>query len=124
MARVVTIRDAVLRTFNVAEIGAVFIEEYAFGKQRSGSASVTGLAELGGAVKIAIFEAHGLPCIPVVRSTAHASLLGKGWGRGKSKEQMLRRLAEAGYEFDDDDLADAFVVNLYGHLKHMQGVIK
>jgi hypothetical protein len=121
---VITIRDAVLRAFNAAEIGAVFIEEYAFGQQRAGSSSVTGLAELGGAVKTAIFEQHGMIYVPVVRGTALSSLFGKGWGRGKTKEQVLRRLAEAGHEFDDHDVADAFLVNLYGHLKHMRGVIQ
>lgn len=92
----------------------VFTEDYAFGQS---SSSVTKLAELGGVVKVAMFN-HGRTVIPVTASSARKLLLGKlpgkGAGRGAAKAAVEAALHAAGSPCKNDDEADAFACANFG----------
>jgi Holliday junction resolvasome RuvABC endonuclease subunit len=113
--RICTIRDACVRPFNRFKIGRVWIEGYAF--SRAGSSSVTGLAEVRGAVKTAIFDKFGLVTEAAGPRLVRSKILGKGWGGAKSKKQIRDFLIGHGLTFQNHNTMDAFVVAAYGLLK-------
>lgn len=83
----------------------VFVENYAFS---ASSTSVTKLAELGGAVRVALWRAEHL-VRPVVASQARKLLLGKLPKEG-AKVAVQRALYAHGAPFTNDDECDAFAV--------------
>jgi Holliday junction resolvasome RuvABC endonuclease subunit len=93
----------------------VWIEGYAFSK--AGSSSVTGLAEVRGAVKAALFDKFGLATEAVGPRQCRAVVLGKGWGGARTKKQIRDFLIGHGLNFENHNTMDAFVVAAYGLLQ-------
>jgi Holliday junction resolvasome RuvABC endonuclease subunit len=112
--RICTVRDACLRPFNLYKIDSVWCEDYAF--SRAGSSSVTGLAELRGAIKAMLWEKHKVTMKFAGVRTVRSRLLGKGWGGSKTKRQILDFLSLHGREFQDDNSMDAWLTGTYGML--------
>jgi len=83
----------------------VGIENYAFG--RAGSGAVFDLGELNGSVKLQLRVAFGIVHHPIAVSTARKSVFGKGnFKKDDVRPELLRR----GFEFVDDNDADAYVI--------------
>lgn len=92
---------------------AVYVEDYAYGL---GAKSGIDIAELGGAVKFALYEA-GYVVTPVNQSTARSYLLGKL--PQKDRAQATHAALKAwGAEFESADIGDAFVVGNYARTNH------
>lgn len=98
---------------HVSPGGTVWAEEYAFAK--GGQAHAAALRELGGAVKVKLYEELDVEVIPVVASQARKMLLGK-LPRKDVKEYVLRNLERLRGEMPywTDDQKDALVVANYG----------
>ena len=84
----------------------VRVENYAFSKR---SSSVTKLAELGGAVRVALFN-HSYVAVPVPVSQARKLLLGK-LPQKDAKLAVQRALYQHGATFKDDNETDAFTIS-------------
>lgn len=101
--RLVWIRDAILGHTDLANL--VVIEGYAFGAGGHGQAGVRGIAELGGVVRVALYEA-GLPFVVVAPATLKKYATGKG---NAPKDQVLvQAVKRSGMEFRSSDEADAW----------------
>lgn len=93
----------------ISPIVATGMEGYAFGSQMANS-----LGELGGAVKLALYNVGGLygdakfPLI-VPPTSLKKYVTGKGQGVSKS-EIMLQVYKKWGAEFSDDNAADSFAI--------------
>lgn len=88
----------------------VMIEQYAFGQSHMAHS----LGEVGGAVKVAIFERTGLVTVPVVASSARKVLLGKCPKSTKeAKAKVLAFLESAGATCPNADAGDAYAVANY-----------
>jgi len=107
--RLCDIRDEVLNLVAVHQVDSAGIEGYAFAMR---SASVTGLAELGGVLRASLFEeCNIIPCaLPVGQCRKFVV------GSGKvTKVQTQEWLADQGLDFATDDEGDAYVVALTMH---------
>lgn len=102
--RLVAIRDRIFALCCQYGPEHVAIEGYAFSKH---SSSVTGLAELGGAVRVMLFESMGI--IPATIPVGQCRKFVVGSGKA-TKDQTRKFLAENGLEFDTEDEADAYVM--------------
>ncbi|MCK9358022.1 MAG: hypothetical protein M0R22_12900 [Dehalococcoidia bacterium] len=86
----------------------VYVEGYAFSAR---SSAVTKLAELGGAMRYALWTTFGIAVEEMVASRARVYLLGKlPRGKGTQKPAIVAALNSFGFEFGSLDEADAFVV--------------
>jgi hypothetical protein len=92
----------------------IAIEGYAFSRGKSGSASLTRLAELGGVVKSDIWSALGITSIPIPSTSARKTVFGTMRRKGKVKDQVEKRFVMDGFVFPSHDIMDAFVV-AYAH---------
>ena len=96
-----------------ASATAVYVEEYAFSR---GQSRAHALGELGGAVKLRLFERCGIVAIPVHNNTARKTLLqhvpsARGKPKGFVKKWVVRnvqRLGGRAARWTDDEV-DAFV---------------
>lgn len=82
----------------------IVIERYAYnekGKQND-------LAEVHAVVRADLHRAGFCDVEYVVATSARARVLGKGWGKS-SKKLVEIELKSRGYEFETDDMMDAFV---------------
>ena len=100
-ARLVEIRDDVVYEATVVNADVVVIEGYAFGRPNAAHKS----GELGGVVKVALFES-GLPIAVLPPSSLKKYATGKG---GASKDEVLiAAVHRSGMEFADNNEADAW----------------
>jgi Holliday junction resolvasome RuvABC endonuclease subunit len=91
----------------------VFIEDYAWGKN---NASITQLAELGGNIKLLLFES-GIYYMCVAPSTLKKFVLGpkRGvLGEGHKAVTMVTVLDRWGKKFSDDNACDAYCLYRFG----------
>ena len=96
----------------VSAMPAVFIEGYAYSAR---SASVTQLAELGGAVRYALLRDLGIIAREVPASSARLYLLGKlPRGKGTQKPAAVAGVRACGFEFGTVDEFDAWVITNFG----------
>jgi hypothetical protein len=84
------------------------IENYAFGAKGAQS----NLGELQGAVKTQIYLAFNIIPSIIVASSARLKVLGKGrFSKGrKGKKEIVAAVCSCGFNTDDDNVADAFVI--------------
>lgn len=112
--RLIRIRT-VLDIFAVSHgVSHAFVEEYAFTSRNTHLAS---LGELGGVVKVALYE-RGIETAPVPAATARKTLLGtikrSALAGAKVKDYVASQLARMGAPFTSLDIGDAFVVANHG----------
>ena len=107
--RSAAIVGSVLELVAKHEVTHVFVEEYAFSFRAT---SVTGLAELRGALKYALWKTETLRLVPIVASSARKILFGKTprMARKEWKAAIRTALDRMGSPFEDGDTRDAFVV--------------
>lgn len=86
----------------------VGIENYAFGARGAQS----NLGELQGAVKTQLWLAFRVVPSIIVASSARKIVLGKGrFSKGKKgKKEIMAAVSSLGFNTDDDNVADAFVI--------------
>lgn len=118
--RLMFIRDEVHAAIREFEVDEVAIEGYAFSRH---SSSVTGLAELGGVVRVEILEQFGIVPMTLTVSQCRAFIV----GRGKvTKKQAQDWLKEQDLNFGSEDEGDAYVVGLTGFYvvnPHLRGAL-
>lgn len=119
--RFCTIRDAVVRAVVDWEVKDIWCEGYAYskafggkGKANSHSSSITGLAELRGAVMCGVWDRRRVTSRVANLKTVRATLLGKGWGGSVTKEALLAECKRLGFEFDNHNVMDAWLVAVFG----------
>lgn len=110
VSRLASIVNLIVEVAAQFDVKTILVENYAFSKD---SSSVTKLAEIGGAVKTALFTAIGRTTIPISVMSVRASVLGAGHGRCK-KEAVKGILSGMGMNFENDDIMDAFMLCMYG----------
>lgn len=94
----------------LAKDGPVFgIEGYAFSRH---SSSVTGLAELGGVIRVMIQEKYNTTPIALSVTACRKFVVGSG---KVSKDEARAWLVKQGFAFETDDEADAYIVGLTTH---------
>lgn len=108
--RLASIVQTIIEVAEQFDVKRVYVENYAFSMN---SSSVTKLAEIGGAVKTALFLQRGLVAIPVSVMTVRSVVLGKGYGKIK-KDALVKVVQGLGFTFDNDDIMDAFMICMYG----------
>lgn len=106
--RLIWIRDQVQVIAQQANIAGAYIEDYAFSAR---SSSVTGLAELGGVVRVMLLEEFGITPIALTVSQCRKFVCGDG---KVTKALTQVWLKEQGLEFATDDEGDAYVVGMTG----------
>ena len=82
----------------------VGIEGYAFGKRGN---AVIDLGELGGVVKSQLWLRFAVEPVLIPAPSGRKVVFGNG---RLPKKQVIPRLREQGFNFDDHDIADAYVV--------------
>jgi len=105
--RLIVIAEAVLRVARAAQAEgslAVGVEDYAFSRRNG---ALVDLGELGGVVKTQLWLALGVEPVRIPVSTARKSVLGRG---NLPKVAVIPALAQRGYEFEDHNIADAYVI--------------
>lgn len=109
IASVVTHMSTLIRSIRMTDPGVrVYVEGYAFSAR---STAVTKLAELGGAMRYALWTGFGITIEEMVASRARVYLLGKlPRGKGTQKSAVVAALKSFRFEFGSGDEADAFVV--------------
>ncbi len=107
--RLMMIRDGVAHYAAKHYVTHVFIEGYSYGSQNAREA----LGELGGVIKVALWEI-GLQAVPIPTSSARKTLLGtikrSSLAGAKIKDYVNAQLAKMGAQFPTMDEGDAFVV--------------
>lgn len=98
--------------FDVDACTRVYVEDYAYGSIHRGM----DLGELGGAVKVALFQL-GHVVVPVNQSTARKYLLGKLPQKDRGSAVAVA-LKDWGADFPNSDEGDAFVVANYARTEH------
>ena len=113
--RIAAVADWVMTAARHYHVTNVFVEDYAY------SASATAgrtLAELGGAVKIRLYDAELLVMQAVPASAERKALLGHVPSKKKTgmdvKAYVRAYASEMGVTFKTDDEVDAFVIANYG----------
>jgi Holliday junction resolvasome RuvABC endonuclease subunit len=106
MPRLQVIRDAVLAHAPFAAV--VVVENYAYSR---GDAHAHALGELGGVVRLALFEA-GIPYVDVGPSSLKKWATGKG-NAGKD-EMLAAAIRRFGFEGYDNNEADAWLLRAMG----------
>jgi hypothetical protein len=100
------------RVVRKGDILDVFIEEYAF--RQGGLSSASLLREIGGVVKLKLWQELGLGCIPIVAASARKLLCGTVPSKKTTgievKDFVGQFLRKAGASFSSDDESDAFVI--------------
>lgn len=108
------------------EVGRILVEDYAYSRMKQNQTkTILQLAELVGAVKVALYEHCGVAAEPVSCTSVRSRVLGfvpkapprtPESRRSKVVKQQiadfLRRMMRL--EFPDDDCADAYLIARYG----------
>ncbi len=115
MDRYLAIANGIVEFVKLRTTRAIYVEDYAF-SMRSSSTAV--LHELGGVVKVMLYQATGMVPIPVSASTCRKTLLQKLPKKDLKKftEQNIRRLKGEALYWDADQV-DAFCVVNHGMMK-------
>lgn len=109
LSRYIAIANRVVGFVRHVETDLFSIEDYAYSKARQGSASLTKLGELGGAIKTQLFLAfRSVPAV-IGSTSARNSVFGR-LRRGDPKGQVRDILGSFGVRFSNLDEMDAFVV--------------
>jgi hypothetical protein len=92
----------------------VYVEQYAW--SASGNAGQAEIKELGGALKMRLYQHCDLEVVPVNASSARKTLFGKlpRMKRPEWKKFVVHELQKMGAPWDDDDTCDAFVIANHG----------
>jgi Holliday junction resolvasome RuvABC endonuclease subunit len=104
--RLAAVRVFVSGLMNEYDLELVVMEGYAnaakFGREMAG--------ELGAVVKMAVFDhtVFGSPFVPLVVPPTRLKKFVAGKGNAKKNEMLLAVYKRWGYEFADDNMADAF----------------
>lgn len=104
MQRLYFIKSRVIQKLNELKVTKVALEGYSFGSK---GAAVVSLGELGGTVRMALFENkyEYIDCSP---SSLKAYTTGKG---NADKDQMRASvLAKYGIDYDDDNVCDSYAL--------------
>jgi len=105
MARLIKIRDRILYEADAAlPADLVVIEGYSMGGQRGSAGIGQALGELGGVVRVALWEA-GVPYVDVSPSSLKKYATGKG---NAGKEAVLIAAIRKGADVEDNNAADAW----------------
>lgn len=102
--RIIEIKNEIIKTFNEVHPDYVAIEKYSF---TPGRAMAFELGELIGVVKVTLAE---LGKVPVVVYTAHVKKYATGKGNADKSLVLLNVYKKFNVEFDNNNLADAFVI--------------
>lgn len=104
MPRLAAIRDAVMLLARGSKADLVVIEGYSMGGQRGSSGIGQALGELGGVVRLALYD-KDIPYVDVPPSTLKKVATGNG---NASKEEVLAAaIRKLGYDSHHNDEADA-----------------
>lgn len=118
--RCLKIADRVVKFVKKHSAEHVAVERYAYSfsgsKNSPPSSSVTKLAELGGIVKSQLILSCRTPAVSVASNAARSELMG-GMKKGKQKEQVQQFMKQKGFQFENLDEMDAFVVGYYWYCK-------
>lgn len=106
--RLADLQDAIKR---VAAVDLVVIEGYSMGGQRGSSGVAQALGELGGVVRLALFD-MGVPFAEVPPSTLKKFACGKG--NANKNEMLLAAAQRLGYSGSSNDGADALWLRAAG----------
>lgn len=106
--RLATISNEVVGYLAGHGVTHCFVENYSFSMQHAAHQ----LGELGGVMKVRIYESLGIVATPVSNSTARKLFLGRGAGKG-IKEEVARQLASLGWDRSGDE-GDAAICANYG----------
>jgi hypothetical protein len=93
----------------------VFIEQYAWSAMGSSSKQHE-IMEMGGALKLRLYQKFGLFTTSFNASSARKTLFGKlpRMKRAEWKKFVVHQLQKMGAPWDDDDTCDAFVIANHG----------
>jgi len=87
--------------YSVADVA---MEGYAFGSQMANT-----LGELGGLVKLAVYDRYGIQSLVVPPTNLKKYVTGKGTGVQKN-QMLLHMYKKWGVEFTDDNAADSYAL--------------
>lgn len=115
MRRLRWFRQKIQPMLTVNRVDWVYVEGYSFGSRNSHAHA---LGELGGVVRLAIFETPGVEYIDVPPSTLKKYATGKG--NAKKELVLVEAVKRLGYQGSDDNEADALWLRALGceHLEH------
>lgn len=107
--RVEAIVARIYERIEVYGVERVFIENYAFSFSAN---SITGIAEVVGALRHMVWCGRRQLVVPIVASSARKTLLGRlpKMSRKEIKKHIEIELGKMGASFEDEDTRDAFVV--------------
>lgn len=104
MQRLLFIKTRIIQKLNEFKVSKVIIEGYSFGSK---GAAVVSLGELGGVVRLAMFESKFtyLDCSP-------SSLKAYTTGKGNSDKEMMRIAVRVKYgiDYEDDNVCDSYAL--------------
>lgn len=100
--RLVMMRDFMIETLKGCYIKDVAMEGYAYGSTMAHT-----LGELGGAVKLGLYEEFGITPLLVPPANLKKYIAGKGTGVGKN-QILLNVYKKWDVEFPDDNAADSY----------------
>ena len=103
MARLKYIKDRILTILDEFKVTKIAIEGYSFSSK---GRSVFDLGELGGAIRLALYEKK-YQYIDVSPSSVKAFII---IGNADKEQMRLGILSTYGYNFDNDNIADAFAL--------------
>ena len=116
--RLVEIKNKLIKIYNDNKPDFVYMEKYMFTPKR---AMAFELGELAGAIKTAFVE---VGVTPVVVYTTHLKKYITGSGNAEKSLMLLKIFQKFGIEFNNNNLADAFLIAKIGEQAEILKLVK